>query len=400
MSSPRALSGTVQRVHRELWNEGAALDVDMECRIRSLIAEAEPLATAASIEDVVDEVKARIDGLGPLHQYGLDETVTEIMVNGDGSVWVERRGRLERTGQSLEPETTLQLVRRLASNAGRRIDRTEPSVDVRLKDGSRLHAIIPPLAVDGPCLTIRRFAVRSIDLSELAAPAAKHLLMKAVADQLTIIIGGGTSSGKTTLLNALVAFIDSDSRVVTIEDAAELRLPGNHIVRLETRNATEGIRSVGLRELVRNALRMRPDRIICGEMRGAEALDLVQALNTGHRGSLSTVHANTASGVLRRIETMMLLGDADLPLQAIREQLADCIDLVVMMSRGDAGARRVVEIARVPERPTAEWSLEPIFEIDDNDDHVVGAAREAAAVDGPGHPPGESAGSGRLGGDR
>jgi len=400
MSSPRALSGTVQRVHRELWNEGAALDVDMECRIRSLIAEAEPLATAASIEDVVDEVKARIDGLGPLHQYGLDETVTEIMVNGDGSVWVERRGRLERTGQSLEPETTLQLVRRLASNAGRRIDRTEPSVDVRLKDGSRLHAIIPPLAVDGPCLTIRRFAVRSIDLSELAAPAAKHLLMKAVADQLTIIIGGGTSSGKTTLLNALVAFIDSDSRVVTIEDAAELRLPGNHIVRLETRNATEGIRSVGLRELVRNALRMRPDRIICGEMRGAEALDLVQALNTGHRGSLSTVHANTASGVLRRIETMMLLGDADLPLQAIREQLADCIDLVVMTSRGDAGARRVVEIARVPERPTAEWSLEPIFEIDDNDDHVVGAATEAAAVDGPGHPPGESAGSGRLGGDR
>ena len=269
---------------------------------------------------------------------------------------------------------TLQLVRRLASNAGRRIDRTEPSVDVRLKDGSRLHAIIPPLAVDGPCLTIRRFAVRSIDLAELAAPAAEHLLTKAVADQQTIIIGGGTSSGKTTLLNALAAFIDPDSRVVTIEDAAELRLPGNHVVRLETRNATEGIRPVGLRELVRNALRMRPDRIICGEMRGAEALDLVQALNTGHRGSLSTVHANSASGVLRRIETMMLLGDADLPLRAIREQLADCIDLVVMTSRGDAGVRHVVEIARVPERPTAEWSLEPIFEIDYNYEHVVGAA--------------------------
>jgi pilus assembly protein CpaF len=388
MSSPRALSGTVQRVHHELWNEEAgaqrensphgepALELDMERRIRSLIADAEPLATAASIEHVVDQVKARIDGLGPLHQHGLDETVTEIMVNGDGSVWVEREGRLERTGQHLDPETTLQLARRLASNAGRRIDRTEPSVDVRLKDGSRLHAIIPPLAVDGPCLTIRRFAVRSIDLAELAAPSAKNLLMKAVTDHQTIVIGGGTSSGKTTLLNALAAFIDADSRVVTIEDAAELRLPGNHVVRLETRNATEGVRHVGVRELVRHALRMRPDRIICGEMRGAEALDLVQALNTGHRGSLSTVHANSASGVLRRIETMMLLGDADLPLQAIREQLADCIDLVVMTSRGEAGARRVVQIARVPERPTADWSLEAIFEREDShDEHVVEAPR-------------------------
>lgn len=372
MTSSPALVRTVEWVHNELWNEQSESELlvpsegrrhsdrEIEARIRGLVAKAEPLASPASIDHIVDQVKARIDGLGPLHEWGLDSQVTEIMVNGDGKVWVERDGQLTCTDKTLSPETTMQLIRRLASNVGRRIDRTEPSVDVRLFDGSRLHAIIPPLSVDGPCLTIRRFGARAVDLNEFANDDAEQILRKAVVGEQTILIGGGTSSGKTTLLNSLSACIDADARVVTIEDAAELHLHGNHVVRLETRRATEGTHAVGLRELVRHALRMRPDRIICGEMRGAEALDLVQALNTGHRGSLSTVHANDASGVLRRVETMMLLGDADLPLEAVREQLASCIDLIVMTARAVDGSRRVVEIARVPDHPTPGWALESL----------------------------------------
>lgn len=372
MTTDQAMAKTIRRVHEALWSIEAGVpwsdprsddpsgDREIDRHIRRLIATIAPLASAATIEHIVDQVNARIDGLGPLHDHGLDDRVSEIMVNGDGRVWIEREGQLVCTGETLTSSMTMQLIRRLAANVGRRIDRTEPGVDVRLADGSRLHAIIPPLAVDGPCLTIRRFAARSIALGDFADRAVVDYLTSAVADQQTIIIGGGTSSGKTTLLNALAAHIDADSRVVTIEDAAELRLPGNHVLRLETRRATEGTQPIGLRELVRHALRMRPDRIICGEMRGAEALDLVQALNTGHRGSLSTVHANDVSGVMRRIETMMLLGEADLPLPAIREQLATSIDLVVMTARTGDGSRRVVDIAQVPDHPTSRWTLESV----------------------------------------
>lgn len=356
---------TIDLVHRSLWDEpDASVPTDDECidqRIRALIAANEPLASEPRIEELVVEVRARVDGLGALQRHACDPSVTEIMVNGDGTVWVERRGALERTDQHLEPGESEHLVRRLAASAGRRVDLTHPSVDVRLADGSRLHAIIPPLAVDGPCITIRRFSARAMTLEEMAAPEVCSHLRAAVRDAQTIIVAGGTSSGKTTMLNALGAAIAADARIVTIEDAAELRLPGRHVVRLETRNATEGTVAVGLRELARHALRMRPDRIICGEMRGAEALDLVQAMNTGHRGSLSTIHANSPSDAMRRIETLMLLGDADLPLDAIREQLASCIDLVVMMSRGRGGSRRVVEVASVPDRPTTGWSLDTMF---------------------------------------
>lgn len=370
MTTSAAHDALVDRLHRALWEgSDSALDDPAEAtdtRIRSLLASSEPMATPDVVASVVRDVRARVDGLGPLHEHSLDDSVTEIMVNGDGSIWVERRGSLEYTGQRLRADASMHLVRRLAAAAGRRIDQTHPAVDVRLPDGSRLHAIIPPLAVDGPNITIRRFAVQPVALEEMASSGACTLLRDAVIAEKTIIVAGGTSSGKTTLLNALGRNISAGSRVVTIEDAAELRLPGDHVVRLETRSASEGIEAVGLRELSRHALRMRPDRIICGEMRGAEALDLIQAMNTGHRGSLSTVHANGVSDALRRIETMMLLADAGLPLHAVREQLASCIDLVVMTRRLDDGRRRVVEVAQVPDRPTESWLLDTLF-IDSED---------------------------------
>ncbi len=356
------LSTLVEQVHEDIWTNRsigdsvAELPTDELVRlIRDRLLSIEPLAPLALADQIVEEVHARIDGLGPLHELASDPSVSELMVNGDGSVWVERAGQLEQTKLHLDEEAAMHLVRRLASRAGRTIDLRNPSVDVRLADGSRLHAIIPPLAVDGPCVTIRRFAPRNISLSELADPEAESILREAVAGTQTVVVVGGTSSGKTTLLNALAAGLDPDSRVVTIEDAAELRLPGRHILRLETRRETETTAVVALRELVRHALRMRPDRIICGEMRGAEALDLIQAMNTGHDGSMSTVHANSATDALRRIETMMLLGQADLPLRAIREQIESCIDLIVMMARRPDGTRRVVEIASAALNPSGEW---------------------------------------------
>ena len=358
----------VAEVHQTLWNQfsdepmlASDRSTAIERRIRGLIRDAEPLAPGHKIEAVAAEVMARVDGLGPLHEFGTDPLVSEIMVNGDGQVWVERAGELVCSDRQLDPDTVDHLIRRLAASAGRRIDFTNPSVDVRLHDGSRLHAIIPPLAIDGPCVTIRRFRAVAPTLSELASPGAAELLRRAVAGHETVIIAGGTSSGKTTLLNALAGEIDDDARIVTIEDAAELRLPGRHVVRLETRRPSEGASEVTLRELTRHALRMRPDRIICGEMRGPEALDLIQAMNTGHRGSMSTVHANTPRDVMRRIETMMLLADAELPLTAIRDQLRSCIDLVVMMCREPTGERRVTSIARIGTEPTSEWVVDEMY---------------------------------------
>jgi len=331
---------------------------DLDSEIRQLVCELAPLTTRDDRTRIIAEVKARVDGLGPLHVFGVDPAVSEIMVNGGGEVWVERVGVLECTDLVLGPDEVHHLIRRLSARAGRRIDAMRPSVDVRLDDGSRLHAIVPPLAVDGPCVTIRRFRPQRLTLDELADSEAGELLRTAVGERRTIIVGGGTSSGKTTLLNALGSSIDAHERTITIEDAAELSLPGEHVVRLETRPAVEGAPAIDLRELVRNALRMRPDRIICGEMRGSEALDLIQAMNTGHEGSLSTVHANGPSDVLRRIETMMLTADADLPLQAIRDQLAACIDMVVMMARTADGSRCVVSIDAVPDEPSVGWQLE------------------------------------------
>lgn len=346
-----------EEIHTRICDSGvSATGPDLDAAISRLLGELSPLTPRDQAEQIRAEVKARVDGLGPLHQFAVDPAVSEIMVNA-GDVWIERAGVLELTGLHLPNDDVLHLIRRLAAGAGRRIDAVRPSVDVRLEDGSRLHAIVPPLAVDGPCITVRRFRPQRLDLLELADATAAALLHQAVVARRTIIVGGATSSGKTTLLNALGAAIESGQRIITIEDAAELALPGDHVVRLETRPGVEGAPAIGLRELVRNALRMRPDRIICGEMRGGEALDLIQAMNTGHEGSLSTVHANGPADVLRRIETMMLTADADLPLAAIRDQLAACIDLVVMMQRLPDGGRTVVSIDEVPDAPTVGWKL-------------------------------------------
>ena len=296
----------------------------------------------------------RFFGLGELAPLLRDERVTEIMVNGTRGVWVERAGRIEPVAiRFRDPEEILVLIERLVAPIGRRIDLANPLVDARLPDGSRVHAVIAPVALAGPILTIRRFGPRPLGPDDLvragtASAEAIAFLVAAVAARRSILISGGTSSGKTTTLNALAHGIAADERVVTIEDAAELRLPQTNVVALETRPASvEGTGAIDIRMLLRNALRMRPDRIIVGEVRGGEALDMLQALNTGHRGSLTTAHANSAYHALLRLETMALMGGIDLPIAAIREQIHRGIELIVHQERGSDGRRRIVEIVEI-----------------------------------------------------
>jgi pilus assembly protein CpaF len=249
---------------------------------------------------------------------------------------------------TLSEDEVLQVVERVLAPLGRHVDRRSPIVDARLPDGSRLHAIVRPLAVDGPAVSIRRFTARGVALADLCAAPVAELLAAAVQERANVLVCGGASAGKTTLLNALATQIPATERVVTVEDAAELRLPGAHVVRLEARPANaDGVGEVRVRDLVRSALRMRPDRIVVGEIRGGEALDMLQAMNTGHDGSLSTCHANSPADALRRVETLVLMGDVDLPLVAVREQIVAAIDLVVHMARGANGARRVVEVGEI-----------------------------------------------------
>jgi pilus assembly protein CpaF len=280
------------------------------------------------------------------------------MVNGTRGVWVERDGRLEETAIHFsDPDEILVLIERLVAPLGRRIDLASPLVDGRLPDGSRVHAVIPPISLVGPVLTIRRFGQRALAPEDLVRngtlpPDAMAYLVRAVRERRSVLVSGGTSSGKTTTLNALAFAVGDRERIVTIEDAAELRLPQPNVVALETRApSVEGSGAVDVRALLRAALRMRPDRIVVGEVRGGEALDMLQAMNTGHRGSLTTAHANGAPHALMRIETMALMGGVDLPLEAIREQIRRGIDVVVHQERDPAGVRRVVEIAELsPER--------------------------------------------------
>ncbi len=343
----------VDRVHERLWHEAelAQLESELESLVARLVDDELPLAGEAERTLTIARVVARIRGLGRLQELAEDPTVTEIMVNGGRSVWVERHGRLERTSLTLRPSEVTEMARRTAALVGRTVDHLHPAVDVRLEDGSRLHVILPPLAVDGPCLTIRRFSDRRFELESMAPVGAVEVLQRAVERRESIVVAGATSSGKTTLLNALAAHIADTERIVTIEEAAELNLPSDHVVRLEATAPGSGPVEVGIGALIRHALRMRPDRIICGEMRGAEALDLLQAMNTGHRGSLTTVHANSAPDAVRRIETMVLAAEAAPPLAAIREHVAACLDLVVMMERRSDGRRAVTEIASVERHP-------------------------------------------------
>jgi pilus assembly protein CpaF len=322
--------------------------------LREALASERVVVPSGELRDLERWFEDRLFGLAALAPLLRDERVSEVMVNGTRGVWVERDGRLEETGiRFTDPDEILVLIERLVAPLGRRIDLATPLVDARLPDGSRVHAVIPPISLHGPVLTIRRFASRPLtpdDLVRLGTCSrdAMDLLIGAVRQRRTILVSGGTSSGKTTTLNALGYAIGERERVVTIEDAAELRLPQPNVVALETRMpSVEGTGAVDVRALLRAALRMRPDRIVVGEVRGGEALDMLQAMNTGHRGSLTTAHANGAYHALIRVETMALMGGVDLPLAAIREQIRRGIDLVVHQERGEDGRRRIVEIAEL-----------------------------------------------------
>jgi len=322
--------------------------------IGSLMAEEVAPLSASERQRLVAEITDDVLGLGPIERFLADDTVTEIMVNAANPIYIERDGRLERTESRFVSHDHLRrVIERIVSQVGRRIDESSPMVDARLPDGSRVNAIIPPLAVDGPVLTIRKFARTPYQVSDLItfgtmSTDAATLLAACVTGRLNVLVTGGTGTGKTTMLNVLSSFIPENERVVTIEDAVELQLHQHHVVRLECRPTNiEGKGDISVRDLVRNALRMRPDRIIVGEVRGGEALDMLQAMNTGHEGSLSTVHANSPRDALARLETMVLMAGIDLPTRAIREQIASAIDLIVHVSRLRDGTRRVTDITEV-----------------------------------------------------
>lgn len=347
---PDHLVEVADRVHARLLERPSAV-VDPQ-EVAAVVRHRHPLLPTGEVDAVVDAIMARAEGLGPLEPLLADPTVTEVMVNGGGRVWVERAGRLERTGLSVAERAVALLVERIVAPLGLRADRRSPMADARLPDGSRVNVVVPPLAVDGPCITIRRFGARAIPLGEMCPPGVEELLAWAVAAQANVVVSGGTGAGKTTLLNALAACLPPSARIVTVEETAELRLPHDHVVRLEARPASaDGAGAVSLRDLVRNALRMRPDRILVGEVRGPEALEMLWAMNTGHEGSLSTCHANSPLDALRRLEVMVLSAGLELPLIAVRDQITSAVDLVVQVARLADGRRQVVAVAEVLDPP-------------------------------------------------
>ena len=320
-------------------------------------------------ERLTSEIADDILGHGPLERLLADDSITEIMVNGPFDVWVERQGRLFETTVRFTDESHLRrIINKMVAQIGRRIDESSPMVDARLPDGSRVNALIPPLSLGGPLVTIRKFSKRRLDLNDLVrlgtlSTETVEFLQRCILAELNILISGGTGSGKTTLLNALSTSIPDSDRIITIEDAAELRLNQRHVLRLEARPKNiEGEGEIAIRELVRNSLRMRPDRIIVGEVRGAESLDMLQAMNTGHDGSLCTVHANTPRDALSRIETMVLMAGYDLPMKAIRQQVASALDLIVHLERMEDGSRRVTAITEVQRMESDVITLQDIFE--------------------------------------
>jgi pilus assembly protein CpaF len=325
------------------------------------------LLTDADRQRMVEEVLDEVFGLGPLEPLMRDPTVNDILVNGPSTVYVERNGKLELTNIIFADDFhVMMIIQRIAARIGRRADEMSPMVDARLPDGSRVNAIVPPVSLQGPVLSIRRFGV-NLKASDLLAnctmmPEMMEFLRTAVASRISILISGGTGSGKTTLLNALSRFIPSDERLVTIEDSAELKLQQSHVIRLETKmpNA-EGAGEVRQRDLVRNALRMRPDRIIVGEVRGGEALDMLQAMNTGHEGSLTTIHANDTRDALTRLEMMVMMAGFELPIPVIRYYISTAITLVVQTARMKGGARRVVKISEITGLDPAPYQVRDLF---------------------------------------
>jgi pilus assembly protein CpaF len=300
--------------------------------------------------DILDDLL----GFGPLQPLIEDESITEIMVNGPQKIFIERKGKLSKTNVTLEDDrAVLRIIEKIIAPLGRRIDSDTPTVDARLPDGSRVNAVIQPCAIDGPTITIRKFKKEKLTVDQLISYGSitrnmAEFVRACVVSRLNIIISGGTGSGKTTLLNVLSGYIPSDERIVTIEDAAELKLQQDHVVRLETKSPNlEGKHAVSIRDLVRNSLRMRPDRIIVGECRGGEALDMLQAMNTGHDGSLTTLHANAPRDALSRLETLVMMAGMELPVKVIREQVASAIDVIVQQSRMKDGSRKVTAITEV-----------------------------------------------------
>ena len=353
-----------QRIHAKLVDkldlsrvgelEGDTLRREIRLVVEHLCDTEDTLLNRNERERLVSEVLDETFGLGPLEMLLKDPTISDILINGPKNIYCERRGKMEKTNVVFRDNNHLmQIIDRIISRVGRRVDETCPMVDARMIDGSRFNAIIPPLALDGACVSIRRFGANPLKLEDLLnfkafTPEMVMLMEGAIKARLNILISGGTGSGKTTLLNTLSSFIPNTDRIVTIEDAAELQLQQDHVVRLETRPPNiEGKGQISATDLVKNALRMRPERIIIGECRGAEALDMLQAMNTGHEGSMTTLHANSPRDALSRLETMIMMSGFELPLKAMRTQIASAIDLVIQASRLQGGARKVTAITEV-----------------------------------------------------
>jgi pilus assembly protein CpaF len=353
--------------------------------IRNHLAE-EPGIARDDRQRLAGEIADDILGHGPLERLLADDTITEIMVNGPFDIWIERQGRLYETGVRFNDDSHLRrIINKMVAQVGRRIDESSPMVDARLPDGSRVNAVIPPLSLTGPLVTIRKFSKKRLDLNDMIRLATLstetvEFLQRCIRAQLNILISGGTGSGKTTLLNAMSTAIPDADRIVTIEDAAELRLNQRHVLRLEARPKNiEGEGEIPIRELVRNSLRMRPDRIIVGEVRGAETLDMLQAMNTGHDGSLSTVHANSPRDALARLETMVMMAGFELPVRAIRSQVSAALDMIVHLERLEDGSRRVTSITEVQRMESDVITLQELFcfKVDsvNADGQIVGALR-------------------------
>lgn len=353
-----------ERIHSKLVNkldlsrigtiEGEALRREVRVVVEHLYDMEESLLNRKEREQLIEEILDQSLGLGPLELLLKDGSISDILINGPKNVYIERDGKIIKTDVEFRNDAQLlQIIDRIVSRLGRRVDETCPMVDARLPDGSRVNAIIPPLALDGPAVSIRRFGTRPLKLEDLLnykafTPEMVMLLEGAMKARLNIIISGGTGSGKTTLLNTLSSFIPNDQRIITIEDAAELQLQQDHVVRLETRPPNiEGKGEVRATDLVRNALRMRPERIIIGECRGPEALDMLQAMNTGHEGSLTTIHANSPRDAISRVETMITMTGFELPIKAMRQQIASAVDLIVQVHRLQGGSRKVTQITEV-----------------------------------------------------
>jgi pilus assembly protein CpaF len=336
--------------------------------IQSRLAQERGIALADR-ERLIREIADDTLGHGPIEPLLADIGVSEIMVNGPAEVWVEREGRLQKTAIRFTDEHHVRrIINKIVGQVGRRIDESSPMVDARLPDGSRVNAVLPPLSLSGPLLTIRKFSSERLGLGELLrlrtlTQESVDFFEAALKAELNILISGGTGSGKTTLLNAMSTAISDDDRIVTIEDAAELRLNQRHVLRLEARpRNVEGQGEISIRDLVRNSLRMRPDRIIVGEVRGAEALDMLQAMNTGHDGSLSTVHANSPRDALGRVETMVVMAGLEFPMRAVRQQLSSALDLIVHIERFKDGARRVTSITEVQRMESDVITLQELFD--------------------------------------